>query len=206
MSDNRTASLNAGSGEDLVAVILPPNWWPITLGNPQTVKQRIRDITIQRIGKEDKYAKIRAEIRQNLEQGCTTATDSGYSQVAVFAMDMADMSITGSMVTRMNPSLIGSTVDDVRDTIAKGEPLASVTADTFEDGWIVRSITQTAIDRKDARGNPLLPDLRVEYRVFKDNLPAVAEFVFSTPFIPLREALVELFDSIALSVHRAIKG
>jgi len=189
----------------MVALILPPNWWVIPLGGPVLVKKRIREIVAARIGKDEKFAEMRTRIRTDLEKAATMAADAGYTQVVVFAMDLANVSISGSMLNRQNPALTPDSADDIAAAIAHANPLAQVVSDTFDGGWVVRSIKETEIERTDPEGNPILPELRVEYTIFKEGLGGM-DLVYFTPFVTLKEPLVDLFDAVTLSMHRVVAG
>ena len=204
---SQTTTLNDKSAAaETIAVIMPPNWWAIKLGDTGAVKARIRDIAVRRLGREEKYAQARAEIRRDLEQGCAAATDLGFTQVVVFAMDIADISVTGSMMNRVNSAVEADSADQLSEAIQRSMPQASVSNESFAGGWLVRSVTETPLRRIDSAGKPMLPELRVHYWVYKHDLGCVVEYVFMTPFIPLKDALLEMFDYVSLSIHHPVRG
>lgn len=133
------------------------------------------------------------------------AAEEGGLSLAVFRMDVGDVAITGTMGV-FPYQVTDSSKDELIASITGSLSGADVEQQKLDDGWVLRAVRQSEIERTDAEGNPMLPELRADYWTERRGLDKILQVSFTTPFVPLREAMLELFDSIALSLHPVVRG
>ncbi|MFD2797419.1 hypothetical protein ACFS27_27950 [Promicromonospora vindobonensis] len=185
--------------------VYPRGWWTVPLADPERIDEAVRKIVVDRLGRRDDRARARREAREHLAQAAHGAADDGGLSLAVFSMDVGDVAITGTMAVFPYAVTEGDR-DELMASITGSLSGADVDRQTLDDGWVLRAVRQTEITRTDAEGNPELPELRADYWTERRGLDKILQVSFTTPFVPLREAMLELFDSIVLSLHPVVRG
>lgn len=184
--------------------VLPRGWWSVPLDDVERIDERVRAVVVGRLGRRDDLARSRREARENLAAAAHEAAKHGGVNLTVFGMEIGGIAITGTMaVFSLGPS---------EDSDALLAQLAATVADAdahqqaLPDGWVLRAVRQSEIERTDSEGNPMLPELRADYWTEREGLGTVLHIAFTTPFIPLRSAMVDLFDAVVLSAHPVVAG
>jgi hypothetical protein len=186
------------------AFVYPNGWWPVPLDDPAAIDARVRDVVVQRLGRRDDRARARREARDNLAAAARGAAEAGAAAITVFAMDVGDVALTGTMAVFPVDAVAGGT-DELVARLAGSLVGADVDRQELEDGWVLRAVRQTEVERTDADGNPALPELRADYWTARRGLEPVLNVSFTTPFVPLREAMLGLFDAVVLSLHPVVR-
>ncbi|MFD2026623.1 hypothetical protein [Promicromonospora aerolata] len=187
------------------AFVYPRGWWTVPLTDPAQIDGAVRKIVVGRLGRRDDRARARREAREHLAQAAHGAAEEGGLSLAVFSMDVGDVAITGTMGV-FPYQVTDSSKDELIASITGSLSGADVEQQKLDDGWVLRAVRQSEIERTDAEGNPMLPELRADYWTERRGLDKILQVSFTTPFVPLREAMLELFDSIVLSLHPVVRG
>ncbi|WP_166845578.1 hypothetical protein [Isoptericola sp. BMS4] len=198
--------------EDVVAAathwafVYPNGWWPVPLDDAERIDERVRAVVVRRLGRRDDQARARREARDHLSRAAHGAAEEGAIGLTVFSMDVGDMAITGTMAVFPIEVGAGTETDELLARIIGSLSGADVDRRTLDDGWVLRGVRQSDIERTDADGDPVLPELRADYWMGRRGLKPVLHVSFATPFVPLRTAMLELFDAVVLSLHPVVRG
>ena len=210
-ADDGPADLQAAAAASFRAAatswtfVYPRGWWTLPLADPERIDETVRKIVVGRLGRRDDRARARREAREHLAQAAHGAADDGGLSLTVFSMDIGDVAITGTMAVFPYTVTEGDR-DELVASITGSLSGADVDRQTLDDGWVLRAVRQSEITRTDAEGNPVLPELRADYWTERRGLDKILQVSFTTPFVPLREAMLELFDAIVLSLHPVVRG
>ncbi|GAA4720558.1 hypothetical protein APR04_001663 [Promicromonospora umidemergens] len=210
-SDDGPADLQAAAAASFRAAatswafVYPRGWWTVPLTDTAQIDGAVRKIVVGRLGRRDDRARARREAREYLSQAAHGAAEEGGLSLAVFSMDVGDVAITGTMAVFTYQVTEGGR-DELIASITGSTSGADVDKQKLDDGWVLRAVRQSEIERTDAEGNPMLPELRADYWTERRGLDKILQVSFTTPFVPLREAMLELFDAIVLSLHPVVRG
>ncbi len=182
------------------AFVLPAGWWTIPLADPKKIEPAVRALVVERLGRRDDMAQPRKDARENLLKAAKAAAAEGGAQLTTFGMDIAGIMVTGTMaVYAIERNEAGE--KKLEKMVADAAGRALTHRQETPEGTVVRAVEASAIHRKDENDEPILPELRVDYWVDREDLSEVMYLVFTTPFVPLQEAMVELFDAVTASLH-----
>ncbi len=187
------------------AFVYPNGWWAVPLDDPERIEDRVRAVVVRRLGRRDDRARVRREAREHLARAAHGAAEQGAIGLTVFSMGVGDMAITGTMAVFPVEVGEGTEADELLARLAGSLSGADVDRRTLDDGWVLRGVRQSEIERTDADENPVLPELRADYWTGRTGLEPVLHVSFSTPFVPLRSAMLELFDAVVLSLHPVVR-
>lgn len=185
--------------------VYPRGWWTVPLTDPAQIDDAVRKIVVGRLGRRDDRARARREARGYLAQAAHGAADDGGLSLAVFSIEVGDVAITGTMAV-FPYEVTEASKDELVARLTGSTSGADVEQQKLDDGWVLRAVRQSEIERTDAEGNPMLPELRADYWTERRGLDKILQVSFTTPFVPLREAMLELFDAIVLSLHPVVRG
>lgn len=188
------------------AFVYPNGWWSVALEDAGRIDERVRDVVVRRLGRRDDRARARREAREQLARAAHGAAEQGALSIAVFSMDVAGIAITGTMAVFPYDAGPGSEPDELVARIAASVSGADVDRRTLADGWVLRAVRQTELERTDDDGNPELPELRADYWTERAGLGRILQVSFTTPFVPLRDGMVDLFDAVITSLHPVVRA
>lgn len=189
------------------AFVFPSGWSSVPLRDEAAIERHVRSIVVGRLGRADRLAATRRDVRENLLEAARGAARAGGLSLTVFSMPIAGVPISGTMAV-----FPFEASDADRDALvasiaaSAGAPGVAVDKQALPDGWVLRAVRQSEIERTDEEGNPVLPELRADYWTERRELGRILQVSFTTPFIPLRGAMVDLFDSVTLSLHPVVRG
>ncbi|MCL1869458.1 MAG: hypothetical protein FWF90_03470 [Promicromonosporaceae bacterium] len=182
--------------------VLPKGWWSVPLDDPARIDERVRTIVVERLGRRDDRARARRDARENLAAAAHEAAAHDGVSLTVFGMEIAGIALTGTMAVFAHGA--AGDGEELLPHLAAAATGADVDQQRLPDGWVLRAVRASAIERTGADGNPLLPELRADYWTEREGLGQVLQISFTTPFVPLRAAMVELFDAVVLSLHPVV--
>lgn len=188
------------------AFVYPSGWSIVQLEDAAQIDSRVRAIVVEKIGRRDDRATARREAREHLSQAAHGAAENGGLSLGVFSMEVADIALTGTMAVFPYATVTDGDQEELMAGLVGSTNGADVDRQKLEDGWVLRAVRQSEIERTDEEGNPVLPELRADYWTERKGLGKVLQISFTTPFVPLREAMVELFDAVVLSLHPVVRG
>ncbi|PJI94967.1 hypothetical protein [Luteimicrobium subarcticum] len=186
--------------EGRLGIVVPFEWWRVPLDDDASRTAAVAALVKRRLGRDDRAARMRRDVRDDLLRASEQAAAAGGRTMALIDMPVGDVQVTGTMVVYELP---GVTADRaVEDAVHRAEGVrAEVLRADLVGGSAVRVVTATEIERTDAAGDPLLPELRADYWVRLDGYSELVYMVFTSPFVPLRDGLLELFDAVVGSLH-----
>lgn len=188
------------------ATILPDDWWRIPLADPVARNRQIKRIVQEQFGYADADASVKRRTQADLQAAASDAHAAGGRQMALAHMDLAGVVVTATMVVYEVP-LVPVGQDPVAQffaAVAAAQPSsAEVLEAEVSAGRVLRTVRATEVVRPDPASAemPDLPELRADYWVALSGVDTILYFVFSSPFVPLRSGLVELFDTVVESLH-----
>ena len=182
-------------------MVLPDSWWRIPLRDKGVRESSVAELVDRRLGPSDERATDRRRLRADLGAVAEQSAELGGSLLVVITMEVADIPVTGTMVVYE----IARDGHDLRAAPMAAEARVTVPADLLGvDGalaHVVRSVTASDIHRTGPDGQPLLPELRLDYWVDLHGLGTLLYIVITSPLVPLREGLVPVFDAVVASLR-----
>ena len=188
-----------------LSVVLPPTWWWIPL-SPDGARVRAVDklVDTQFKGVDDQPI-LKRHLRDQLLEATTSAFQGQGRVMAISLHRVGDIPVPATMTiydvrTGMSPPGVGMTpLEMVQGHLAARDDTGagpSEDRDTAEvnAGPVLRRVVERQ-PSEDA-GDDEQPMLVADYWVQNPSADGVAKVTFSTPLVPLREAMVELFDAV----------
>lgn len=177
-------------------LVLPPGWFGLPLTDPAGC-DRIIDRTVRALSLDDgEGARLRRELRADLERQARSARDTGATLLALSGPRSAPLS--GSLlVTPLRPTV---DLDDPRfadDLDGESETF------TVPVGRVTRVVgrRQAPAGRRSDDGE--LPTLGIDYWVAGPDKRHQAQVACSTPLFEHAEAMTQLFDAVICSARWA---
>lgn len=187
------------------ALMLPSDWWRIPLTDPQTQKQSVKALVQRQFAHDDTNPAIRRRAQADLLGAAAKAAQAGGLMMAVAIMDIAGIPVTATMIVSELPPVfeqiegIAGLEHRLRNDLMHREGVEEAQIDV---GPVLREVTVTDVVRPTSDTEmPQVPELRATYWVFLRDLEQVLHLTFSSPFVPLREGLLPLFDAVVSTLH-----
>lgn len=197
-----------------VRVTLPEQWWLVPLHDPDARSHSVSKLVDRQFAGIDNQPILKARARESLEDQAGVAADLGARLMALSVGDYAGVPVPASLLVHWIdvPPLggPGALLVDLRDSMAPADgeipdgesmDLAKVAA-----GPVLRHIHQDTTpmppdtdSEPDAQPDPPaepLTSLHADYWLERPDGAGLVQFVFATPVIEVREAMLSLFDAI----------
>lgn len=185
-----------------ISLVLPATWRVLDL-DPATRDRYAERVARQIVGSGDRWALYRRWAVKSYRQMAGEASEAGAFFAASYAEKVAGYVVAATLMVFVGmspveqPDELGPALDDV----GKGEVLVDPARPVeLRVGPAVRSRVRVAAGVPDSGGRTLPVDVT---RFFvpvpaSDRLMVMA---FSTPILPVADALAELFDQVAMTVR-----
>lgn len=183
-----------------VGVVLPADWHVVDLATDATRHAGVTALVDAQLPRRDDLASVRRRLRRDVEEQARRAAQAG-GRFSAFMLDtVGPLPLPAVLTAYRTPGSL-ATDDDLRalaDVLAERlGPAGTVEAGTGPLGPVLRSVSLRPAGDEDT------PDLLVgEYWSDPDDGAGLLLLSFSTPLVPLRDAMLDLFDTIAGSTHR----
>lgn len=184
-------------------IVTPAGWFDLEL-DPVLRKTRHARLVRRRLGREPELTRLREEVLAQLEQVAAQADAQGAVFASMFSQVMEGKAVAATLFAFLRPAMVG---DDLRATLEEsaealrgdGEADAAREVDVVElpAGLALRHrrrVEAPAFDRVVECDNVgyVLPAPAVSRTLFLE---------FSTPTLPVADAMAQLFDAMARTVR-----
>ncbi|CAN5304254.1 hypothetical protein BH11ACT1_BH11ACT1_22260 [soil metagenome] len=189
-----------------MGILLPASWWTIDLRDEQSRRRSVARLVDQQIGRVDDRAALRADARRQLGAAADQAAAAGGRMMAVSLMEAQGIPVTATLTTYRIPGgdVTGAGVIELESIMRKDavtDDGSSLDLAEGHQGPVLRRVSRGAGPVE--LGAERIPMLRVDYWLDPDDGHGLMLLTFSTPLIGLREAFLDLFDTIVASVGPA---
>ncbi|WP_148234383.1 hypothetical protein [Cellulomonas flavigena] len=179
--------------------MLPADWHVVDLATDATRHAGVTALVDAQLPRRDDVATVRRRLRRDVEEQSRRAAQAG-GRFSAYMLDVVGPVPLPAVITAYRTPGALATDDDLRalaDTLtARLGPAGTVDAGAGPLGPVLRAVSQRPA--ADEHG----PDLLVgEYWSDPDDGDGLLLLSFSTPLVGLRDAVLELFDTVAGSVH-----
>ncbi|WP_029291186.1 hypothetical protein [Cellulomonas sp. HZM] len=199
-----------------VQMLLPDSWWFVDVTSAPTTTRSVRELVERRVGRADRHAPLRAELRSSLLRLAADARGAGAVALAFSLMEWRDVPLPGSLAVYRVPrghdeplaelavlaDGVGS--DDLLDVVATPHGTAlrrvrTVGADARVDHGPLDP-GPTGLPAPGAGSSPEVDLLRVDYWLDVAGLDDLLLVCFSTPLVAAADLFLDLFGAVVDSV------
>lgn len=191
---------------DSVGILLPASWWTIDLTDEGSRHRSVGRLVDRQVGRADDRAALRADARKQLGEAADQAAAAGGRMMAVSLMQAQGIPVTATLTAYRIPGrdVTGAGVVELESIMRKDT--ASSEGSSLElaegpQGPVLRRVSQRTGPVE--LGAERIPMLIVDYWLDPDDGHGLMLLTFSTPLVGLREAFLDLFDTIVASVGPA---
>lgn len=190
-----------------VRVTLPEQWWLVPLRDPDARSRSVSLLVDRQFSGVGDRPLAKAQARQVLEDQAAAAADLGARLMALSVLDYAGVPVPASLLVHWIeiPPLGGSgaLLVDLRDTLLPVggalPPGQSLDLATMSPGPVLRHVHEDTTSLE-PHAEPL-PCLGADYWLERPDGAGLVQFVFATPMVELREAMLGLFDAIVAAAR-----
>ena len=186
---------------DDVGLLLPASWWTVPLADPDARRAAVARLVDEQVGRADVHASLRADLRGRLRRSRTTPPQrvGGCSRCRSSA-PRASRSPATLTLYRLD-GLGHRDLAELETSLAEQPGFDAVEAADGPHARVVRRVSRRAAP--DELTDEPRQVLVVEYWLAVEGVDSLVQLTFSRPLVELRDALLELFDTIAASVGPA---
>lgn len=191
------------------SILCPEPWWEIPLGDAAHTRAAIKRIVHEQFGYADSDPRAKRRVQADLLSVASSASDAGGRVLVLGRIPVAGIVVTTNLVV-YEPDLTFEGRDEVDEffgemTSAVSEESAAELSD-FDLGPVLRisTVQRDAIMAPEGPGydpeHATLDNLKVEYWVWCEDENLMLYFVFASPWMPMAESLLILFDVLVSSL------
>ncbi|MBO9556334.1 hypothetical protein [Cellulomonas sp.] len=186
---------------DDVGVLLPASWWTVPLAEPDARRAAVARLVDEQVGRADVHASLRADLRGRLATVADDAAAAGGRIFAVSFMRAAGVPVPATLTLYRLDGLGHGDLAELETSLAEQPGFDAVEAADGPSARVVRRVSRRAApdDLTDEPRQVLV----VEYWLAVEGVETLVQLAFSSPLVELRDALLELFDTVAASVGPA---
>ena len=190
---------------DSLGILLPASWWTIDLRDETARTRSVAALVERQIGRADIQATVRADIRRELGQAAEQAAAAGGRVMAVSLMRADRMPLAATLTAYRVPGtdLTGTGLTELEGALRDSAQGSEITIDLADGprGPVLRRVSQRPgpVDL----GAERLSMLIVDYWLDPEDGLGLMLLTFSSPLVEVRDAWLELFDTIVASVAPA---
>jgi len=186
---------------DDVGVLLPASWWTVPLGEAAARRGAVARLVDEQVGHADVHATLRADLRRRLGAVADDAAAAGGRLLAVSFMRAAGVPVPATVTLYRLDGLGLGHLAELEASLAESVGFDSVEAADGPNGRVLRRVGRRSAP-DDLTDEPT-EVLVVEYWLAVEGVDTLVQLTFSSPLVELRDALLELFDTVAASVGPA---
>lgn len=187
-----------------VGVVLPADWHVVDLSDDATRHADVTALVDRQVPRRDDLAAVRRRLRREVEESSRRAAQAGGRFSAYMLTAVGPVPLPAVLTAYRTPGSLAADedLDALATTLAQRLGAAgAVDAGDGPLGPVLRAVTVRTAST-DASTDLLVSD----YWSDPDDGDGLLLLSFSTPLVPLRDVMLELFDTIAGSVHRPSDG
>lgn len=187
-----------------VGLVLPADWHVVDLTDDASRHAGVTALVDRQLPRRDDLASVRRRLQRDVEEQSRRAAQAG-GRFSAYMLDSAGPVPLPAVLTAYRTPGALRTDDDLRALAAtlteRLGPDGTVDAGAGPLGPVLRAVALRPTPEDEDR-----PDLLVcDYWSDPDDGAGLLLLSFSTPLVPLREAVLELFDTVAGSAHRDVE-
>ncbi|WP_155990755.1 hypothetical protein [Paraoerskovia marina] len=191
--EEESAWVSSSAPGDL-RVALPATWWVVPLTDSAARSRSVRALVERQVGRADVQVSLRHELRRELSATLDAAHREGGRLFATSLMEVAGRPVSATVTTfRLGPE---RTLDGQRRRVRMLGGEASEAIGPY--GTVLRQVRES--NGPDVWGCTDLRQLVVDYWFDPDDGEGLFRATFTTPHLPLRDAMTELFDTIVAGI------
>ena len=178
-----------------VDVLLPDTWWVVDVRSPYRRERSVAALVDRQVGRADRSATLRAELRTEVGRIARDATEAGAFLLAFSLMQWQDVPLPASVTAYRVPR--AREIADLHAELAEQDDDGGLDLVVEERGVLLRRVWRRPGPEHLAEGTTML---RADYWL---DLPAATDlllFSFSTPMTAAADVMVEIFDAIVSTV------
>ncbi len=189
-------------GEGDFSLILPGTWAAIPLDDPEATKRSVATLVKQQLGTDDRIARRRAQLRNELVETAAKAKAEGALSFSLSIELLPGVPFPAAMMTKRRPwpaeageATASRTNEELAERLTKGFPGATILS--LDSGDPVARRATWEVQKYVEESTPALT---AEYWTA---VPASDELLYvtiSAPMVQQSELFVELFDTMIASL------
>ncbi len=191
-----------------VGVVVPGDWWVVPLEDDRARADAIAALVDARSGADDALRDLRRQLRAEVGAAARRAAFRGGWVLAFLLADVGGLPLTATMTGYRAPGSFADdlAVDRVRDvlrgSVAGSDGVVDETVGRL--GRVLRCVRRRQLSHPSASAPPLPVScvLHVDYWADPGDGAGLLHLAFTTPFVDLEDAFVELFDTVVATLHR----
>lgn len=206
---------SARTGE--VGVMLPADWHVVDLSTDATRHADVTALVDRQVPRRDDLATVRRRLRREVEESSRRAAQAGGRFSAYMLTTVGPLPLPAALTAYRTPGSLTSpeALATLAATLTERLGTAPGGVDVGDGplGPVLRAVTLRTATAGDTSPNGSAPDdgaadepgtelLLCDYWSDPGDGDGLLLLSFSTPLVPLRDAMLDLFDTIAGSTHR----
>jgi len=203
MSDDTAPSSGATTEVQDFRLAVPANWLTVDL-DARTSRRSIARLVEERAGSHPETAESRRQLTQMLQTAAEDAIEQGAVYAAILSTVIAERPVSASLICTVTTSPEPVEVDQVASELRRPHTSPSVPLEVEVVDLPVGRAVRTRGRRIGEMPAPVLRRVEVESLQYFVPVPGAKRLLllsFSTPNLPIADALVELFDAIAATLR-----
>lgn len=207
--------MTTGSGAPAAVVdarvVLPDHWWSIPLQPAGARERSVRALADRQFAGIDNQPQLHADLRKQLLAQAETAAESDGALLALSLLEVAGIPVSASLVLHWidvpaDPEAVpgdGSLLLALQAELAPAsdaaaEPGFRLDLGRIEAGTVLRRVYESHAEFESTEP---VPSLVADYWLERPDGAGLVQLAFATPMAPLRESMLELFDTIASTLR-----
>ncbi len=199
-----------------VRVVLPDHWWVVPLQPPEARQRSVDNLVERQFAGIDDQPLLRADTCRQLLAEAETAATSDARLLALSLLQIAGAPVPASLVVHWidvstDPANTSGDGGLLLGLQAELEPVPGAAPEhgfsldlaTVAAGKVLRRVYERDAELEGAEP---VPSLVADYWLERPDGSGLVQLAFATPMVPLREAMLELFDAIAAALHWVSDG
>ncbi|KQV07162.1 hypothetical protein [Leifsonia sp. Root112D2] len=194
MTETRQVRMGAGD----FSLILPGTWASIPLNDSDAMKKRISALVKQQLGADDRLARRRIQLRNELVETAEKAAAEGALSFSLSIELLPGAPFPAALMAKRRswPNEVkDATALAAAERLAKGFPTAEILS--LDSGDVMARIATTEQQRYVAETTP---SLMAEYWTPAPDADELLYITISAPMVPQSGLFIELFDTMIASL------
>jgi hypothetical protein len=179
------------------SIILPGTWAPIPLTDDEAIASRVRALVMKQIGRNDRLARTRRELREQLTDTAIQAKANGAISFALSLEILPGIPFPASLLIAEDTWPLGDEeldFDDLAGRLRNARPNADIL--DFVSGPVARVAERGVMQL----GESTTPKVEAQYWVAGDGGSRLFRVFVDAPMADAPELYLELFDAIVDSM------
>jgi hypothetical protein len=188
-------TFTARSPQGSYSIILPGTWADVPLESEEALRERVKSLVLQRVGRNDRLARLRKDARDELTRTAERARAAGASAFWMSLEVLPGIPLPASLITTDRPwPEEAAAVEDVKARLSAARPGTEIL--DHRSGPVARSREIG----EDSFGSTSEPSLFLEYSVPYPHGEGILSISVSAPTVHDPDLYTAFFDAIVDSL------